>query len=134
MNAEKLKRAIELSEKGGSIFVGTADKMGNPHIAAAANLSGANENYASVTEWFCSGSVSNLEENKNLSIVVWDKDIDLGYQFSGRLEKIVDLGVLDGYLPGEESGGPMPQVRRELLVRVEKITDFKLGPHSDVEE
>ena len=57
-------------------------------------------------------------------------------QFSqlGQVEAVNETGVLDGYDPEIESVVTIPQVRRELLVRVDKIIRFSQGPHSDLEE
>jgi hypothetical protein len=41
---------------------------------------------------------------------------------------------MDGYAPEEEKGPPLPQIKRQLTVRVEKIIDFRHAPHSDKED
>ena len=134
MKKEKLEKVTCLAEKAGYVFIATADAAGQPHLAAAGKLGLADEDCVTVTEWFCPGTVANLHTNKCVSIVVWAKDSDSGYQLLGRLEKTEDLGVLDGYAPGLEGEPPLPQVEKQLLIRIEKILDFKLAPHSDVEE
>ncbi|MHC5059523.1 MAG: hypothetical protein ACYTFK_00335 [Planctomycetota bacterium] len=78
----------------------------------------ANEGCIADTEWFCPGTTNNLRENENVSVVVWDKSSDTGYQMLGELE--------------EEP--PLPQVKRKLLISVKKMMRFKLAPHSDAEE
>lgn len=104
-----------------------------PHIATAGEMELADEGCLAVREWFCPGTVANLETNKFVSTVVWDRDSDSGYQMLGTLERIEELGVLNGYAPGLESDPPPPQVERRLIIKVEKIIDFRLGPHSDAE-
>ena len=42
--------------------------------------------------------------------------------------------MLDGYVPGEDDKPPLPQVERELFLRVDRILAFTAAPHSDVEE
>ncbi len=37
------------------------------------------------------------------------------------------------YAPGLEGEPPLPQVKKQLMIEVEKVIEFKLGPHSDVE-
>lgn len=132
MKAEKLGEVVHLAEKVGHVFVATADPGGMPHITAAGKLELAPEGRVTVTEWFCPGTVANLHANKCISVVVWAKDFDSGYQLLGRLDKIKNLGILDGYAPGLEGEPPLPQVEKQLLIKVEKIIEFKLGPHSDV--
>jgi hypothetical protein len=134
MKAEKLGEVVHLAEKVGHVFVATADPGGMPHVAAAGKLELAPEDRVTVTEWFCPGTVANLHVNKCISVVVWAKDPDSGYQLLGRLDKIKDLGILDGFAPGLEGEPPLPQVEKQLLIKVEKIIEFKLGPHSDVED
>ena len=131
---EKLKKAVSLSRRIGFICIATAESRGMPHIATAGKMELADEGYLSITEWFCPGTIANLQTNKFVSIVVWDRDSDSGYQMLGELEKIEELGILNGYAPDIESMPPLPQVERRLLIKVQKITDFRLGPHSDAED
>ena len=67
-----------------------------------------------------------------MGIVVWDAATDTGYQLLGESLKIEDVAVLDGFLP-DKGKSPLPQVKRKLLVRIDKIMPFKLAPHSDIE-
>lgn len=133
MKTKTLEKAVGLSRKTGSVFIGTADGAGMPHIAAAGKMELAGKDKVAITEWFCPGTVANIQTNKHISVIVWDKDSDNGYQILGQIEQIQDLGVLDGYAPGSEPVHPLPQVEKQLLVRVLKIIDFEPGPHSDVE-
>ena len=134
MKMEKLKEAIGLSQRTGFICIATADGKGMPHIATAGEMELTEEGCLAIREWFCPGTVVNLQTNKFISTVVWDRDSDIGYQMPGTLEKIEELGVLNGYAPDLESKPPLPQVERRLLIKVQKITDFRLGPHSDAED
>jgi hypothetical protein len=65
--------------------------------------------------------------------VVWDTKTDTGFQLLGRTEAMEELGILDGYVPEIEGKSPLPQIQRQLLVRVSKVIDFKHAPHSDLE-
>jgi len=51
-----------------------------------------------------------------------------------RIEDVKDIAILDGCSPKLENNEPIPQVKRQLVIRPEKILDFKLSPHNDVEE
>ena len=133
MTNEMLESALALAKKVGYVFIATADSQGMPHVTAAAQIASFDRGVA-VTEWFCPGTVANLQKNKCVSIVIWSKDLDNGYQLIGRLAGVEDVGVLDGYSPAREGKPPLPQVEKRLLVKVEKILDFCLGPHSDVED
>ncbi len=134
MNVETIKEAAQLAQKIGYSFVATADTSGRPHVATAGRLALSSEGHIVVAEWFCPGTVANLQVNPRISLVVWDAATDNGYQLIGELEKMKDLGILNGYAPQVEGKSPLPQVERQLLVHVDKIIEFKRAPHSDVEE
>jgi hypothetical protein len=119
--------------------------------AAAGKLTCESDRRVAVAVWFCPGTVDNLRQNHKISLVVWDAAADIGYQLLGEVEKVEELSVLDGYVPGEEEKPSLPQVERQLLVRLEKIIDFSHNlcldfapiqslqnqddaPHSDVED
>ncbi len=128
-----LQKAVALAERLQHVFVATADSNGLPHVAAAGKLTYKSNGRVAVAAWFCPGTVDNLQQNRKISLVVWDAAADIGYQLLGEMEKVEELSVLDGYVPGEEEL-LMPQVERQLIVRVNKIIDFSHAPHSDVEE
>lgn len=134
MKADKLENVVRLAKDLGYVFIATADSRGMPHIAAAGKLECAGEQSVTVREWFCPGTVANLDVNKHVSIVAWCKESDTGYQLLGTVTKIRDAGVLDGYAPEVEQTHPMPQIEKELLIKVERIIEFKLAPHSDLED
>ncbi len=134
MNMETLKKAEQLAVKAGHILVATADSKGWPHIAAAGRLALTPEKRVAVTEWFCPGTMANLQENPRLSLVVWDSATDAGYQLIGELEEVKDLDMLDGYAPQVEGETSVPQIERQLLVHIDRVIEFKRAPHTDVEE
>jgi len=133
MNSAKLREVEQLAAKVGHVFIATADSNGQPHIAAAGKLAQTPEKHLMITEWFCPGTLANLQMNSHLSIVVWDPDVDSGYQIIGELEAIKDIGILDGYSKSQVRPS-IPQVERQLLLHVDKILGFKRSPHTDLEE
>lgn len=132
MNTELLKRAVDLTKEIGHCFIATADETGRPHIAAAGKLSCPDMDHVEITEWFCPTTVANVEKNSFAAIIAWDSVDDVGYQLAGKVQRVADVAVLDGYAP-EYDIEPLPQVQRQLTVEIERVTDFKLGPHSDME-
>jgi hypothetical protein len=134
MKDDKLEKVVRLAKDLGYVLIATADRRGMPHIAAAGKLEYAGGQNVAVKEWFCPGTVANLDVNKCVSIVAWRRQPDSGYQLLGTVTKILDVGVLDGYAPELERVHPIPQVEKELLIKVEKIIEFKLAPHTDLEE
>ena len=134
MKNNEILKAIRNVSRTNPAFIATTDLEGVPHITCAGNLTIERENFLSVTEWFCPGTMGNLRKNPNISVVVWDKNTDTGFQFIGLLEKSSDIGVLDGYAPAVEGKHPIPQIEKQLLIRVKKIMEFSLKPHTDIEE
>ncbi len=133
MNSEILKKAVRLGEELGHVFVATANTAGLPHVAVAGKISLEFEDRVAVMEWFCTVTVANLAANRSIGLIVWNQKTDTGYQLLGECEKVEELCMMDGYSPGLEDQKPLPQVERKLIVRINKITDFKHGPHSDLE-
>ncbi|HVO67719.1 MAG TPA: pyridoxamine 5'-phosphate oxidase family protein [Syntrophales bacterium] len=134
MRKELLKKSVELSEKTRHVFIATVNEEGIPHIAASKKLSLASKDNVVLTEWFCPGTMSNLlGKNHNLAIVVWDSKTDTGYQLIGEAEKEENMAYLDGYSPDLKKQNTVPQIQRKVTVRINKIFDFKLSPHTDIE-
>ena len=134
MKAEILGEAVQLATRLGYVFIATADANNWPHVAVARTMALKGEGRVAVKEWFCPGTMSNLQSNRHVSIVVWDAISDTGYQLLGEMEHIMDIGMTDGYTPEMKSKQPLPQVESQLVIYVNKVTDFKRAPHSDVEE
>ncbi len=122
MNPRVLQEAVSLGQKLRHIFVATSDRSGLPHVAAASQLALSPEGRVEVGAWFCPGTVANLQENKRISVVIWNPKKDLGFQLLGETEKVEELAIMDGYAPEEEKGPPLPQIKRQLTVRVDKVS------------
>jgi hypothetical protein len=86
-----------------------------------------------LTEWFWPRTLANLQMNSRLSIVIWDPEVDSGYQIIAELEAIKDIGIIDGYSKSQVIPS-IPQVERQLLLHVDKILEFKRSPHTDLED
>ena len=126
-----LDQAAAYAEHVGYVFIATSDENGVPHIATAGKMEyDAGTNLVRLTEWFCSKTVANLNSNRHISVAAWEPDIDKGYQLQGRLVEVRNSAVLDGYLK-RETREHVPQARHELLIEVEKITEFGHAVHSD---
>lgn len=132
MNAAILDKAIELAEKTGYLLVATVSPDGLPHVGVAGKLFRCGSDHLAVRAWFCPGTVSNAAGNCKMSLVVWDRETDDGYQLLGDVEGVEELGVLDGYVG--ESAPSIPQVERQLVVRVREVLRFSHAPHTDTVE
>ena len=134
MKAGILEEVVHLANKVGYVFIATADAKKRPHVAVARTLVLKEDGRIAVQEWFCPGTVTNLETNSNVSVIVWDKNTDVGYQMIGKMENLMDMHMTDGYVPNIENKQPLPDVERQILIRLNKVVDFKRAPHSDIEE
>jgi hypothetical protein len=132
MKTAILKAAALLAARMGHIFVATVGADGTPHLAAAAKVALDGE-LVEVSAWFCPTTVVNLRNNRAISLVVWEPGTDQGYQLLGQAERVEEVAMMDGFLPGPEEAQPLPQVERKLVVRVDHILDFHRAPHSDLE-
>ena len=133
MKTNALDHAAALCRQTGFALLSTADARGTPHLGVAAKLGAAAPGKLTVSEWFCPGTIENLKSSPRVALTVWDKDADRGYQMLGTVERMRDVGVLDGYA-GIEERQRLPQVEKELTIKIEKILLFKKGPHTDSEE
>lgn len=131
---EAIHKAVELAEKLQHVFVATADANGLPHVAAASELRLESDGRVAAAAWFCPATVSNLQYNRRVALVVWDATEDTGYQLVGKVERVEDLAFLDGHAAGEDERYPSPQVERQLIIRADTVLAFSRAPHSDVEE
>jgi predicted pyridoxine 5'-phosphate oxidase superfamily flavin-nucleotide-binding protein len=132
-HGERLARALALAAAVRTVLVATADGEGRPHVAVAGKIGGLPDGRVAVSEWFCPGTVANLEKNPWISLVVWDPGRDTGYQLVGEVERVEDAAFLNGHLAETEGGRPVPQTRRNLTVRVTGIMAFSRAPHTDEE-
>ena len=114
-------------------IAGIAEKNGLPHIAAAGKLEPIDDKRPGITEWFCPGTLENLNENLRLSAVVWDRLKDAGFQLPGEAEGIEDTSMMDGYTE-IDGKSPLPQVERRMIVKIDSIIEFKKAPHSGKEK
>jgi hypothetical protein len=134
MNKEVITKVLEIAGRLKHVYVATADREGLPHVSAAGKLQVTSEGDLAVSEWFCPGTLSNVQANPKVSLVVWRPEGDAGYQILGNIVEIRDLAMLDGYSPGLREGIQIPQVERQLIIRPEKVLAFQHAPHSDLEE
>jgi len=72
-----------------------------------------------------------LQINKNIALVLWDGQTDMGFQLEGTVEDMQVFGMLDGYWPEAEAGSHLPQSFWRITVRVDKVMEFKHALHDD---
>jgi hypothetical protein len=76
--------------------------------------------------------VVNLEINRYVALVIWEPKSNVGYQLFGKSEKIIELHILDSFLTKTESQGNIPQIERQLVIKVERIMEFSHYRHADI--
>ena len=135
MKQPTIEAAVSLAQKLGYLLVATSDARGLPHVAAATKITlGKGKGRVGVETWFCPGTMANLGKNPLLSLVIWDPNTDQGHQLLGRVEKVEDLTLLDGYTSQPQGRGGWPQAERRLSIQVEKTLRFQRSRHTDEEE
>ena len=134
MDPGTLKKVITFAENIEHFLIATVSRDGLPHIAAAGQMSLNRAGFVEVAAWFCPTTVANLQDNRGISVVVWDQIKDQGYQLLGTAEKVEDIAMLNGYTPKLDENVSLPQVERKLIVRVNQILDFSQKGQSDTEK
>lgn len=133
MSTETLKRAIALAREVGHVFIATADAEGLPHLAAGAGLEDVGDGLVAVRGWFCPGMMANVDQNRHIALIVWNAGSGEGCQLLGEIERSEELAIQNGYDPEVDKTPAMPQVEREMIVRVSSIIGLSYAPHSDLE-
>ncbi|MDD5254451.1 MAG: pyridoxamine 5'-phosphate oxidase family protein [Candidatus Omnitrophica bacterium] len=131
MDRVSSREVIVTAEGARHIFVTSADKEGRPHLAAAEKVSLDHRGLLAIELWPCPATLRNAQENKHVSLIIWDAERDSGYQLSGEVEGVQEDAFLDGYIPQAGKINPPPRVKRMLLIRVEQVVEFTRAPHSD---
>jgi len=130
--SKPLESAVSLSQASGRIFMATADRGGLPHIATAGPLALLSDQKRIVFEaWFCPRTVANLEVNRWMALVILPPGKDIGYQLIGWIEELEDVLLMDGFDPQLEARRSVPQAKKRLTMRVDKIIGFQPEAHTD---
>jgi len=127
MEQKTLEEAVHLARKTGIVFLGSADHRGIPHVCAATDLAVVSrKNRFRLSFWCCPTTSFNTGLNPHVSVVIWDKILDKGYQILGEIREVSGNGETSPAVSGR-------QVERSLLIEIEKILLFKKTPHTDRE-
>ena len=130
--SEPLERAVSISQASGRIYMATADHGGLPHIAAAGPLTLLSDQKRVVFEaWSCPRTVANLGVNHWMALVVLPPGKDIGYELLGWLEESEDVLLMSGFDPQREAQRSIPQAKKRLIMRVDKIIGFQPAAHTD---
>ena len=130
MYTSMLQQATHMATRIGHVFVATAGAENTPHMAVARRMTLKDPETLHVQQWFCPGTIENLRSNSHVSLVVWDRNTDRGYQIIGETERLCDTGVTDCYFPRGE-GRSLPQNDNQLVIKVTKVVGFTRSAHTD---
>ncbi len=124
MSFKKLEHAIDLGQKLEHFFIAIMGADGFPYINSARGIEWISENEVAFEEWICPVTVRDLSDHPQIAILLWDPDADDGYEILGRVLMFESREYLNGYAPDIEKNRYLPQVKRRLTIRAEKILAF----------
>jgi hypothetical protein len=124
VNNQKLERAIALGQKLKYFFVALVGAGGFPYVNSARQLEQVADNQFSIEEWICPLTVKHVRENAKMAVLVWDPASDDGYEILGEVLMFESRAYLNGFTPEMDEDNYLPQVKRKLIIRAEKITAF----------
>jgi len=124
MDPNMLERAIRLGKKVAHFFIALVDGKGTPYVNSARGIERVAERQFAIEEWICPLTVTNLSENPKLAVVIWDPAADDGYEILGEVLMFEGEAFLNGFAPEVEENAHLPQVKRRLIIRAERITSF----------
>jgi len=124
MNAKKLERAIELGKRVEHFFLALVGADGFPYVNTARQIEPVAENQFAIEEWICPLTVKHLSENPKMAVLIWDPASEDGYEILGEVLMFESQAFLNGFAPEVEEDAYLPQVKRKLIIRAEKITAF----------
>jgi len=124
MNSKKLERAIELGKRAEHFFIALVGSDGFPYVNSARQIEQVGDNQFAIEEWVCPLTVKHVRENPKMAVLIWDPAVDNGYEILGEVLMFENQAFLDGFAPEVEASGYLPQVKRKLIIRAEKITAF----------
>jgi len=131
MNSKKLERAIELGKRLGHFFVALVGAGGFPYVNSARGIEQIAENQFAVEEWICPLTLNHLSENPKMAVVIWDPASDDGYEILGEVLMSESQAFLNGFAPEVEKDAYLPQEKRKVIVRAEKVTAFSRALRCD---
>lgn len=131
----KIEEGVKsLIEGCGYFSVGTSDQTGGVHLAVAVDLKVPDDEHVAFEDWFCRRTLENIKVNPRLTIGAVDSRTKRGYQLIGEVERVNTGAILNGFAEEkEDEWSHYPQSAHQLYIRVDRILELNIGPHSDEE-
>jgi len=130
MTAAEINAIAELQTHQPVVLIATVDDAGMPHLATATELFISDALHIRTLAWLCPTTLCNLQDNRQISVTIWDAIADHGLQLPGYVENIQSVAMLDGYAGASEETHPCPQQQYELTVHVDQALPFSRALHS----
>lgn len=124
MSTKQLERAIELGKRVEHFFVALVGADGFPYVNSARGIDQVAGNQFAIEEWICPLTVQHVSEHPKMAVLIWDPAVDEGYEILGEVLMFESRAFLNGFAPEVEKRAYLPQVKRKLIIRAEKITAF----------
>jgi hypothetical protein len=124
MTSQKLERAVELGKRVEHFFIALVGSDGFPYVNSARQIEQVGDHQLAIEEWICPLTVKHVREHPKMAVFIWDPAGDNGYEILGEVLLFENQAFLDGFVPEVEESGYLPQVKRKLTIRAEKITAF----------
>ena len=121
---EELRKLIE----GHALGLATVDKSGNPHNIAVGDVKLVSKDQVIIGDVYLVETIKNIQRNKNVSLVVWNKDWEkncIGYELKGIAEY---FSVGNWLKMAKEIHEGFP-VKGAIIVTINKIKKLAVGKH-----
>lgn len=122
----------ELLERADIIYVSTSGKDGMPHLAIGEKMAVPDSDHVILDAWFCVKTVENLTENPAIAIAVVNLATKDGFQVIGKVEKIEERMMMDGFAPELEEKWTGLSTGYKISVAISHVMKFTTGAHSDL--
>jgi len=122
MMSDLIQRTLETEKEDKEFFLITANRRGIVHADLVHHMA-VIEGDVRVQEWFSPLTLSDLEENKHVTLVIWDPKIQQGYQLEGKWKELKEQAPLGDHLPNKEE--LFPQVAWDLRIAIQSVMPFK---------
>lgn len=110
-------------------WVATASKDGLPNVAIKGSLRVWDDEHLVFADLFSLKTRANLEENKQVAVMVFDPETRTGYSLKGHAEVLADGPVYDQMAEAiKQHPAKLPPPKYVVKITVEAIYNQSLGP------
>jgi hypothetical protein len=126
--ATKIPEEVKLFMTGKPGWVATASKDGMPNVAIKGSLAVLDDEHIMFADLFSVKTRTNLEENPQVAIMVYDGEARKGYSLKGHAELITEGPLYEQTVEGiKNKVANFPKAKYVVKIVVESIFDQSLG-------